>query len=426
MHKTLSLTHLPGKQRGVATVFISIVFLTLLTLVTLYSSRFLIFEQNISTNQYRSTQAFEAAQLGLERGVAWLQSRSSSPNIENWSGSNTTTCKENTTPTNVYSIYSLAWSAPAGNSRFINASSPCNLNMPTSLAIQMGSINYTVNIQYTQTISTISDIAFLKISATSASSDTMGGSARVEQVVSIPAGPTGSGGLADSPLIVKQCLTGVTGNPDICPANVSSGSEDISGAGGAPDCATGTGTTGVALVSLQPTPTDSAAAESCLPLGSSHMKPHGGGRSFLNTPTATVWDTLFPNGKLTEQMVQTFAAASVPGFVYYNGSNAPAKIPAQGTSSQPVIIYVDSSADCLKLAPGDFHALVYYETTSNCELHGGGSVDLTGTIAAEGSITKFNANTIIRNSAFTNDWESIVTEGAAIFARVPGTWRDFQ
>lgn len=415
-------------QTGVLSLLAAVMILIIVALVTLFASRFLVFEQATSGNQYRAAQAMEASQYGLERAIAWLQTRSASPDIDNWNPSNTTACKENTAvnANGVYSIYALQWGQATNTggqvTRVISPTGTCNQNIPTAFTVTMGSITYDVAISYIQTLSNLGDMAFVTVQATATSQDiSKGGSATVQQTLSIPGSPAGSGGRADSPILVKGCMSGVTGNPDICPANVSAGNANISGGGGAPDCATATGATGVAITTLQSQPSD---PNTCLNMG--NFAPHGGTRQFLNTPTITVWEALFPNGKLTEQMVQTLAAAGNPGFKYYDSTNAPNKIPALGSTTQNVLVYVDSSAGCIPLAPGNFYALIYYETTSNCDLQGGGSVDLTGSIAVEGSIAKFNANTIIRQNAFTSEAEKNATDGASIFARVPGTWRDFQ
>lgn len=54
------------QQRGAATLIIVMVLLFVVTMVAAYTSRSLIFEQRTGVNQYRSTQAVEAAQAGLE------------------------------------------------------------------------------------------------------------------------------------------------------------------------------------------------------------------------------------------------------------------------------------------------------------------------------------------------------------------------
>jgi len=59
-------------QRGAASLVVVMVLFFVLVLTAAYTNRNLIFEQHISVNQYRSTQAFEAAEAGLEWAVALL------------------------------------------------------------------------------------------------------------------------------------------------------------------------------------------------------------------------------------------------------------------------------------------------------------------------------------------------------------------
>ncbi|MEN8168658.1 MAG: PilX N-terminal domain-containing pilus assembly protein [Pseudomonadota bacterium] len=57
-------------QRGVASLLISLVVLVTITFVTLYTSRTVLMEQKISTNDYRGRMAFEAAETGIEAAIA--------------------------------------------------------------------------------------------------------------------------------------------------------------------------------------------------------------------------------------------------------------------------------------------------------------------------------------------------------------------
>ncbi|MBI5719844.1 MAG: hypothetical protein HZC37_19400 [Burkholderiales bacterium] len=59
-------------QRGAASLVVVMVLFFLITLVAAYASRNLLFEQRTSTNQYRSTLAFEAAEAGVEWALARL------------------------------------------------------------------------------------------------------------------------------------------------------------------------------------------------------------------------------------------------------------------------------------------------------------------------------------------------------------------
>jgi len=64
----------PGatKQRGVAALAVTMLLFFVMLLGVGFVNRNLVFEQRASTNQYRSTQAFEAAEAGLEWALAQL------------------------------------------------------------------------------------------------------------------------------------------------------------------------------------------------------------------------------------------------------------------------------------------------------------------------------------------------------------------
>lgn len=65
----------PGRraaQRGVATLVVVMVLFFIVSMVAAYTNRNLIFEQRTSTNQFRSTQALEAAEAGVEWALALL------------------------------------------------------------------------------------------------------------------------------------------------------------------------------------------------------------------------------------------------------------------------------------------------------------------------------------------------------------------
>lgn len=64
----------PQRQRGVAALVVVLVLFFVVSLVAAYTSRNLIFEQRTGINQFRSTQALEAAEAGLEWAVGMLNS----------------------------------------------------------------------------------------------------------------------------------------------------------------------------------------------------------------------------------------------------------------------------------------------------------------------------------------------------------------
>ena len=62
----------PNKQSGVATLVVTMTLFFAMLLVAVFANRNLVFEQRGSANQYRATQAFEAAEAGLEWAQAQL------------------------------------------------------------------------------------------------------------------------------------------------------------------------------------------------------------------------------------------------------------------------------------------------------------------------------------------------------------------
>ncbi len=62
----------PRGQRGAAALVVTLLLFFAMVLVALFANRNLVFEQRSAANQYRSTQAFEAAEAGLEWALAQL------------------------------------------------------------------------------------------------------------------------------------------------------------------------------------------------------------------------------------------------------------------------------------------------------------------------------------------------------------------
>ena len=72
MKHCLCRTAARHRQEGVATLIVVMVLFFVMSLVAAYTNRNLIFEQRTSANQYRSTQALEAAEAGVEWAVSML------------------------------------------------------------------------------------------------------------------------------------------------------------------------------------------------------------------------------------------------------------------------------------------------------------------------------------------------------------------
>ncbi|MEO6410165.1 MAG: pilus assembly PilX N-terminal domain-containing protein [Burkholderiaceae bacterium] len=72
--RPIAFSHRPRAQRGVAALVITVLLFFTMVLASVYLNRNLVFEQRSSANQYRATQAFEAAEAGLEWATALLNS----------------------------------------------------------------------------------------------------------------------------------------------------------------------------------------------------------------------------------------------------------------------------------------------------------------------------------------------------------------
>jgi len=64
--------HAPRRQRGLATLVVTLLLFLAMLLAALFVNRHLLFEQRSATHQYRASQAFEAAEAGLEWALAQL------------------------------------------------------------------------------------------------------------------------------------------------------------------------------------------------------------------------------------------------------------------------------------------------------------------------------------------------------------------
>ena len=63
-----------ARQRGAATLVSAVIILVLMTMITFFANRNVLFERKTAANQYRSTKAIEAAEAGVEWTIANLNS----------------------------------------------------------------------------------------------------------------------------------------------------------------------------------------------------------------------------------------------------------------------------------------------------------------------------------------------------------------
>ena len=72
----LFLKNKTGKQKGAATIVITVLLLVTITLIILFAASYTLMRQKIASNDYRNNQAYQAAEAGLEFAVPYFQQNS--------------------------------------------------------------------------------------------------------------------------------------------------------------------------------------------------------------------------------------------------------------------------------------------------------------------------------------------------------------
>lgn len=417
-------------QRGVATLAVSLIVLFIISLFAFYVARTQLFETKTSSNQYRYSQAFEAAEAGLEAGVAWLRTRAESVLM---------TCST----TQPVSMLKATWGCKAGQTtsqcnadpyEYINlADTSCNSGAPsiTGLALADNSMNVTINFRRLKgSLANLFRIEVVSVAQSpnfSTTTDPFKSQATVSQIIVFNPDDTEPGPVnPNAPIIVKNGVQSVTGTPDICPDSPS----DINiNQGNRPDCTAGTnGTPGVAIATLQATTTGY--------LNPGHFDTHGGSLEALNAPTSSVQETLFGDiseadiKKISEYQYNNLQVGQRTVFYYGTGSsygNAPNNFSPVGSATSPAIVYFASGSysgdNCPKPSPGVYYGIIYMG--GDCRGNGWGNVDIYGTLGVEGDLSQFSANTITRYFGEGDDPGGTSNLPERSIAKLPGSWKDF-
>ena len=356
------------RQRGAASLAVTMILLFLVLLVTLFGARSLVQDTRAGANEYQSARAFEAAEAGIEYGIAWLNAN---PPPHSFAADKSP-----------YGVFTGCATASACE----RISTDLSLNLPNGFAVTVRLRRATVPLD------AMNVIEVLAHAVSTADANTV---ARAQQKAFVSPFNKNKPGQTASPLLINGCLSGVTGSPDIIPK-----------AAGAS-----------AIISSQ--------AATCLDEG--HFNLHGGAKTG-NGFTGTAWDYLFPGISKTE--MQTIAQTQIDAglaltdrTVLWVTSGSPWH-DSVGSAAKPVILIFAAASGCPKINGGPaIVGLVYFE--GGCDSNGFGGATIDGTLAYEGSLTKFNSNTTLRYSSAVAD---LTGKGSNLGGKTPklaGTWRDF-
>ena len=366
------------RQRGIATLFMTLAALFLITIATLFAKKTAVFELLNSANQYRYTQALAAAQGGLDFAMAWLGTNGN-PNA---------------------SPYTL----PAGGAGAVwvaDASRPpFNERNSTSITLApLGSPSYVVTVVLWRHDTRP---RLVEIVATAAGE----ASATVRQMVDVNALGFFTPSLPS--LVVKGCVSNVTGTPSISGPMLLD-----NGAIPAATCFDQGHFTTTDPATFGPFPLPSGSAPSAA--GGAWQMLFGdlGRGDMLQLANAQ------PGGQ-TGGPIYYFS--NTPG---YPSTDAPNNwTQSLGTDTAPVILIFDSPTmdNCPKVTGGTIiYGIVYCRI--GLDMQGWGGTHIYGTLATDTNVTKFTANAVL--NPLGNAGLPTAYPVNPVISEVPGTWRDF-
>lgn len=408
------------RQRGSATLFVSVMLVVLVTLSSVYALRSVLFEQKDSSNHYWTTQAHEVAQSGIEHALAWLDVSYADgiPATFNgpiWGAADAALCPPGFT--------GVQWQCLA-------LDTSTGLDASTDVIAQ-----HTLQVRILRDI-TRPNLALLWARASHATNLSQ---AVVQQVAYIP---FGQGGGQQPPLVVNGCIAGTTGTPQICPDQGQGAPCPILASPGA----VGTSIKNLRLENLDGVGDISQADKNaCLDTG--HLNLHGGDIVAPAVPAPApscnpqaAWSTVF--GSVTKTMVQDWSAAQAAAglsqtttpkrTVYWIDSNQPFH-DNLGSATEPVTLVFSSAActpDCPTINGGpEVYGTVYLDTgcdASRANGWGGGTV--YGTVAIDSGMSNLNANTQLffaGNSSRSQPAPLPPGADPTRVQRLGGSWKDW-
>lgn len=418
--------NLNSRQQGAATLIVVLVLATVMAVIALTTTRSGLMEEKIVGNDLRAREAQEAAEAGLEYGVAWAK-KNSIPN--------TVTCSSGSLPT----------------------------GCPTALTTVTGSSTHE---SYTYTLFFTKSTNYIKVES------------EAQNVVD---GSVDSSIAARSETFLKQTSKELFDN------SVTVMPPPWVIAGCITNAATGTPASFVLNSANNAIVTGSTADAACLPEGHLKVYPwvdtngngvkedeeewedtNGNGvkdsgeddESTLNRGGFTgcpnlhcAWKHVFKMslqdaidlatdaGHVYSGSIPCGPATSSPSIYVINNGGSINSGDISGSCSgigiddktiggpnKPIILIIPSSAGCPKFNGGiTIYGIIYYETPTACASNGWGGAKVYGSVMWEGNVDKPNANSefIEVDYGIGGDLNTVFNSGMDEAPRLPGTWKDF-
>ncbi|MGZ8902070.1 MAG: pilus assembly PilX family protein [Methylobacter sp.] len=404
---TFSNFNLKVRQQGAATLMVVMVLALVMAVIALTTARTGLMEQKIVGNDLRAREAQEAAEAGLEYGVAWAKNNSLP---------NTVTCFSGSLPTGCPTALTTVTGSSTGESYSYT-------------------LIYTKGTDSIKVTSAAQGVADNSIAATS--------EAFVKQ---IPLGLFDAGATMPPPWVIAGCITSApTGTPNTFVLNASNNAV-ISGTSSDPSC--------LPQGHLDVTTWTDANGNGVKDAGEEGAVTTFNRGSFSGCPSINcAWNYVFnmalqdaidmdtdaghvysgsiPCGPVTSSpSIYTINNGGPINSADISGSCTGTGVDSTtiGAPNQPIILIIPSANDCPKFNGGiTIYGIIYFESVTECASNGWGGATVYGSVIWEGDVDKPNAN-----PAFIEvDWEdgrdlnTIFNIGMDDATRIPGTWKDF-
>ena len=352
-------------QGGAATLFLSLIILLSITVIAFIGGKSARMEQMISANEYRSIEAFHAAEAGLEYGMAWLVG-----NKPTWLSG---TCDGTAAKT----LTQLAPNLLAGNGD-----------------------TYTQTVTYCRWDATK---AFVRLQSTAMATQDTTVTATVQQYVR-PNTILDPGYVLNSPpIVVNGCVNGITGNPDVYP-----------GAVGNIGLATSHANTGGCIDTGH------------LDLNGGTVLDNAFNTTAWDYIFGSVSKAQFQALAHAEEVAEAAGQIARSDRYYFWITATNNWHENLGSPTHPVVLAFATASNCPKTNGGvNIYGVVYYEDSS-CGNQGWGGADIFGTASFEGNLTKFTANADVNKFSLAGGGGEMDDFLPYVGApRILGTWKDF-
>ncbi|MBA6411811.1 hypothetical protein H2508_01645 [Parahaliea sp. F7430] len=380
-------------ERGIATLAIALLLLMIATVITLGTTSSVVSEQRLSGVDSRSKEVYAAASGALQLSLEWLEENLEDVVwVNNGSGVRTATL-------NSLSDSDLANDSYARSALMTLLTEPNPADPATPVVVR------------------------IEASAQAKGDSHIRKKLTTEVMIGKSSifGPAGGGtitGFDGPPLLLENCLSGVTGNPTIINPNH----------------------TGVLIGT-----TEGTGGNTCINTGHfdkfvgvpDKKNPKGvaleNGDIQALSPSMSLAEAVFGVDQASAKAMLIDLARREPERVkVYSDDNTKLPKDLNDSSVGPYIAYFTEDAGCPKTTGGtEFWGILYIEKT-DCNLNGMGNVTIRGVLAQSGNLEKFNANTkLVKEPLDFGDVDSqddpTINIGIAKmhFFEVPGAWRDF-